>query len=339
MSVRKWRWRIFADPSPDEIRCMSPWLAVIVALALGGAATAYLWNVRRRQDAAAAGIAALSAMRWREFSHFVLDAMRHRGYDVLTPDDEAERGQQSEFLLAGQGKRWLLSCKHGSAYRLSPQAVAELAGNLRFQGASGGFLVTPGHIEADSRKPAREANIELIDGSALWPEVAPLLPHSLTEEVQQAADAHAKRQITFSWLAAVAVGVVLALTGLGREPAGPEPVVQATVASARPAVAKPAPVQAEPATTSASTLEPDVAAEDLQRKEVAETLSSLPGIERAIWSTRSTLVVHLVDGNADRLTEICAALERYEALRTSRVQLQPPDGSEARVRFIQCRTY
>ena len=72
---------------------------------------------------------------------------------------------------------------------------------------------------------------------------------------------------------------------------------------------------------------------------MAETLSSLPGIERALWLTRSTLVVHLVDGTADRLTEICAALERYEGLRTSRVQLQPPEGSEARVRFIQCRTY
>lgn len=323
---------------------MSPWLAVIVALALGSAATAYLWNVRRRQDAAAAGIAALSAMRWREFSHFVLDAMRHRGYDVLTPDDEAERGQQSEFLLSGHGKRWLLSCKHGSAYRLSPQAVAELAGNLRFQGATGGFLVTPGHIEADARKPARNANIELIDGDGLWPEVAPLLPHSLTEEVQRGADANAKRQITFAWLAALAVGLILALTGLGRDAGEPVAATSIVAAPSTPppavaATADPAAVATSPAGADASVTEPDEAAEDLQRKEVAETLSSLPGIERALWLTRSTLVVHLVDGTADRLTEICAALERYEGLRTSRVQLQPPEGSEARVRFIQCRTY
>lgn len=320
---------------------MSLWLAVIVALALGGAATAYLWNVRRRQEAAAAGIAALSAMRWREFSHFVLDAMRHRGYDVLTPDDEAERGQQSEFLLSGHGKRWLLSCKHGSAYRLSPQAVAELAGNLRFQGAAGGFLVTPGQVEAEARRPAREANIELIDGSGLWPEVAPLLPHSLTEEVQRGADANAKRQITFSWIAALALGVVLALTGLGRDAV--EPVAATPIAAAPSAPTPPAAVgTASPSTTPAADTPatgPDEAAEDLQRKEVAETLSSLPGIERALWLTRSTLVVHLVDGEADRLTEICAALERYEGLRTSRVQLQPPEDSEARVRFIQCRTY
>lgn len=319
---------------------MSLWLAVIVALALGGAATAYLWNVRRRQDAAAAGINALSAMRWREFSHFVLDAMRHRGYDVLTPDDEAERGQQSEFLLTGHGKRWLLSCKHGSAYRLSQQAVAELAANLRFQGATGGFLVTPGHIEADARKSAREANIELIDGDKLWPEVAPLLPPSLTEEVQQGADANAKRQITFSWLAALALGVVLALTGLGRDAPAPAPVPMANIAATPPAQSAASDsTPAGPVAAGGSPPASDEAAEDLQRKEVTDTLSSLPGIERALWLTRSTLVVHLVDGEADRLTEICAALERYEALRTARVQLQPPEGSQARVRFIQCRTY
>jgi len=321
---------------------MSPWLAVIVALALGGAATAYLWNVRRRQDAAAAGISALSAMRWREFSHFVLDAMRHRGYDVLTPDDEAERGQQSEFLLSGHGKRWLLSCKHGSAYRLSRQAVAELAANLRFQGVTGGFLVTPGHIEADARKSAREANIELIDGDSLWPEVAPLLPPSLTEEVQRGADSNARRQITFSWLAALAVGVVLALTGLGRDlppPATARRTVAAVTAPSQPVVANPNAASIPPASPGTPASEADVAAEDLQRKEVVDTLSSLPGIERALWLTRSTLVVYLVDGETDRLTEVCAALDRYEALRTSRVQLQPPQDSEARVRFIQCRTY
>lgn len=324
---------------------MSPWLAVIVALALGGAATAYLWNVRRRQEAAAAGIAALSAMRWREFSHFVLDAMRHRGFDVLTPDDEAERGQQSEFLLSGHGQRWLLSCKHGSAYRLSSQAVAELAGNLRFQGATGGFLVTPGHIEADARKSARDANIELIDGNSLWPEVAPLLPPSLTDEVQRGADENAKRQITFSWLAALALGLILALTGLGRDARQPVPAtsITATPAPAMPPAAQPAAAMPDPATDApaagASPEAADEAAEDLQRKEVADTLSSVAGIDRAFWLTRSTLVVHLVDGEADRLTEICAALERYDALRTARVQLQPPEGSESRVRFVQCRTY
>jgi hypothetical protein len=318
---------------------MSLWLAVIAALALGGAATAYLWNIRRRQDATAAGIAALSAMRWREFSHFVLDAMRHRGFDVLTPQDEAERGQQAEFLLSGHGRRWLLGCKHGSAYRLSPQAVAEFAANMRFQGAAGGFLVTPGHVESDARRPAREANIELIDGDALWPEVAPLLPPSLTDDVQRMADAQAKRHITYSWLAAFAVAVVLGVFALTGEP---PPVEAAPVVVSRPspeAAPQAAPMPAPASTASLAPSAEDEAAEDRQRKEVAGILASLPGIESAVWSTRSTLLVNLVDGRSDRLNEICAALERYEALRTARVQLQPPAGSDVRVRFVQCRTF
>src|SRR5687768_12987053 len=99
-------------------------VALIVAAVLGAIATAYFGTIRRRQDEAETGIRALAAMRWREFSHFVLDAMRHRGYDVLTADDEAERGQQTEFLLSTGGQRSLLSCKHGSAYRLAAPAVS-----------------------------------------------------------------------------------------------------------------------------------------------------------------------------------------------------------------------
>lgn len=312
-------------------------LALVVVLALGAAATFYLWNVRRHQDAAAAGIRALSAMRWREFSQFVLDAMRHRGYDVLTPNDEAERGQQTEFMLSKNGQRSLLSCKHGSAYRLAAPAVSELAENLRFQGATSGLLVTPGQIEPAARAPAREAGIELIDGAALWPEVAPLLPHSLTEDVSHLADMRAKRQIGFAWFGALAVGAVAAMLGAGGNAVRQPPQVVVTQpAAVAPAPVAPAPVAPVPVPPSVmATLEE----EDAQRQEVIRTVSSLPGIDRALWSTRSTLLVHLADEGRDRLTEICAILVRYDGLRTSRVQLQPPQGSTEHVRFRQCRTY
>jgi len=306
-------------------------LALVAMLGVGAAASFYLWTVRRHQDAAAAGIRALSAMRWREFSQFVLDAMRHRGYDVLTTHDETERGQQTEFLLSKDGQRSLLSCKHGSAYRLAAPAVSELAENLRFQSATSGLLVTPGQIEPAARAPAREAGIELIDGAKLWPEIAPLLPHSLTEEVTHLADMRAKRQIGFAWLGALAVGAVVAMLGAGGAPAPPPPVA----VKQRPAATAPAPVAPAPAPVVMTTLEE----EDAQRQEVIRTISSLPGIDRALWSTRSTLLVHLADDGRDRLTEICAILVRYDGLRTSRVQLQPPPGSTERVRFRQCRTY
>ena len=104
-----------------------------------------------------------------------------------------------------------------------------------------------------------------------------------------------------------------------------------------PAAITPAPVVPAPAT---ATSEQDaLKLEDAQRQAAAQMISTLPGIERALWSTRSTLLVHLVAGAPDRLTEICAVLVRYDNLRTSRVQLQPPAGSTERVRFRQCRTF
>ena len=98
-------------------------VALIVAAVLGAIATAYFGTIRRRQDEAETGIRALAAMRWREFSHFVLDAMRHRGYDILTADDEAERGQQTEFLLGRNGERAMLSTGVGEIAAGSALAI------------------------------------------------------------------------------------------------------------------------------------------------------------------------------------------------------------------------
>ena len=55
--------------------------------------------------------------------------------------------------------------------------------------------------------------------------------------------------------------------------------------------------------------------------------------------TDSTLLVDLRSDADDRLADICGILEEYEALRTSRLQLQPPPGSSDPVRFRQCRVF
>lgn len=312
-------------------------LALLMTLLIGGGATWYFSNVRRRQDEAAAGVRALSAMRWREFSHFVLDAMRHRGYDVLTRNDESERGQQTEFLLARNGQRWLLSCKHGSAYRISAPAVAELAASIKFQGARGGILVTPGRIEPDARPPASAAAIELVDGARLWPELAPLLPPSLVEDVRHEAGELVRRQVSLSWLAAVVGGLALGLLlgGLLPDPApatDPPPPLPMAKTPAAPTARLSPPVPADVAPM------PDEADEEAQRSEIARRVARIPGVAHVLWSTRSTLLVEVDETSSERFGEICAVLVRYEFLRTTRIQLQPPAGSEQRVRFRQCRT-
>jgi hypothetical protein len=86
--------------------------------------------------------------------------------------------------------------------------------------------------------------------------------------------------------------------------------------------------------------DPSSAADDeAARAEVARVVGALPGVERASWPTRSTLLVNLAPGDDDRVPGICAVLEQYPNLRTSRLQLQPPEDSGAPPRFRQCTMY
>jgi restriction system protein len=312
-------------------------LAFLVMVLVGGAGSAWLWLVRRRQEEAEAGVRALAGMRWREFSHFVVDAMRHRGYDVDVNAEALERGQQSDFILQRDGKRWLLSCKHGSAYRIGAPAVKELEEALNFNGAAGGLLVTTGQVQADARAAASRARIELLGGTALWNEIAPLLPESLRDQMSSAAEHRAKRQVGLAWAVALVAGLAVGFFAGGDDPsaATPAPTPVTSPAPARP-VPRPAPGP-EATADAPAPLDP-AEQEELDRVTVADRVSSLPGVDNAVWSTRSTLLVFLADDEVDRLPQVCTVLEHYENLRTSRIQLQPPPGSTRPVRFRQCWT-
>lgn len=310
-------------------------LALLVVVVVGGAGSAWLWLVKRRQDEAEAGVRALAGMRWREFSHFVVDAMRHRGYDVDVNAEALERGQQSDFILQRDGKRWLLSCKHGSAYRIGAAAVKELEDALHFNGAAGGLLVTTGQVQSDARAAAARARIELLGGTALWKEIAPLLPESLRDQLSSAAEQRAKRQVGLAWAGALVAGLAVGFFAGGGDMPEPAPAPVASPVPARPA---PQPVPAPAATADTPAPLDPAAQEELDRITVVDRVSNLPGVDNAVWSTRSTLLVFLSDDEVDRLPQVCSVLEHYEALRTSRIQLQPPPGSTRPVRFRQCWT-
>src|SRR3546814_1133621 len=61
-------------------------------------------------------------------------------------------------------------------------------------------------------------------------------------------------------------------------------------------------------------------------------------VDRAVWSTQSTLQVFLLDGRGNAFDHICPLVVRYDALASSRIQLTPPPGSELPTRFRQCRS-
>jgi hypothetical protein len=79
--------------------------------------------------------------------------------------------------------------------------------------------------------------------------------------------------------------------------------------------------------------------EDEEREAIVREITQLPGVDRALWTTRSTLQVFLNDPAIASDSAICAVMKRYELLRASRLQLQSPAGSERPVRFMQCAVY
>jgi hypothetical protein len=314
---------------------MSIWLiGLAVTLVSGIAATLYFWLVRRPHDEMSYGLHALSGLRWREFSKLVLAAMAERGLAEVGSEQQESREPQSTFLLARGDERWLLSCKHGSAYRIAAAPVQELAASIRLGAAQGGILATEGKVEKEGRDAAQGTSIELLDGPRLWPEVRHLIEPSLLEQITHHASSRAKRHAGISWLGAVTLGALAMAGWSGMHSATGDD----TATTQAPAVVRPAAPAAAAPVPQERFKEPTEAELEAQMASVLKALSKTPGITRGVWQTRLTLSIDRVASEKDVWPWICLELERYPALRASRVQLNPPPGSSEPVRWRQCKT-
>lgn len=314
---------------------MPAWLfGLAIALFTGTAATAYLWLIRRRDDETAAGLLTLAGMRWRDFSKLVLDAMEQRGLHKIATDKEDPQEQSDSFILGRDHERWLLACKHGSAYRIGSAAVDELGTEIRLLGAKGGILVTEGLLDKGGRDKADRHGIEVLDGSRLWPEVRPLIDPVLGKRLAAAASARAYRHIGIAWLGAITLGAA-SLAAMSSHHAEPASTQAATPVAHAPASAAP---PAEATTAPTVTREPTEAELEQQRVAVARALGYAKGLSQGVWITRSTLSVDRSIPEAEAWPLICREVEIYPYLRTVRVQLNPPPGSQEQVRWRQCKT-
>ncbi|HVR80843.1 MAG TPA: restriction endonuclease [Luteimonas sp.] len=310
------------------------WLIPIVAtLLLGAAATFYLRRIRLPREETEAGIAALAGMRWRDYIHLVLSALNLRGYGRVFQADATS--DESDYLLERNGQSWLLSSKHGTAYVLGSTAIAEFASAIRMRGAAGGLLVTSGHFAPEAKPLAAAQRIELLDGPALWPELRPLLPEEQRAVVSAPAQARARRHVLLVWGGALVIGALLFVFG----PHGESEPAMADAATPAPRAATMPPPQPQVAVAAGTPMPNDPAQLEQRRNDAAHAISTLPMVDRALWSTQSTLLVYLLDAQADPLHDICPLLERYDELGASRIQLQPPPNSALPVRFVQCRAF
>ena len=205
------------------------------------------------------------------------------------------------------------------------------------------IVVTPGRFDEEAVRIARQQDIELIDGPSLWPEVRPYVaaPKDAPPPPPPRAMNDSKKRLIAWGSAACAAAIMWFVVGGGTAEETPEPAIAAQPVIATPSPAGQAQAQTAPPqeVTPPSDIPTNQSELDQRRREAANVISTLFGVQRALWSTQSTLLVHLSAEEADPINEICPLLERYPELAASRIQLQPPSGSSKPVRFKQCRTY
>ncbi|MBY6281072.1 restriction endonuclease [Stenotrophomonas maltophilia] len=332
---------------------MLPWiLALLSALLSCFLAVIYLWWVKRRQKEMQLGLQALAGMHWREFSVLVKRMLREqRGLRELIDPAEEAREPSSDFMLSDGPNHWLVSCKHGLAYRIGTAAVNELGAAARLAGAKGGVLLTEGRIERDGRSAAEKQAVEVLDGPRLWPLLQPYLPGDIEARVRASARHEALRRIAIAALGSATLGLLvgLGLQGLRVEEAAPvaaAPVV--ATPSATPATV-PAPNEAAPvaaaeaavasATDPRSNPNPDAATLERFQADLARALAGKPGIASGVWLTRQTLAINRTGELEKVWPQVCEEVLHYPALRNVRIQLNARPGVDEPVRWRQCATY
>ncbi|HHA2789185.1 TPA: restriction endonuclease [Stenotrophomonas maltophilia] len=336
---------------------MLPWiLALLSALLTCSLAVVYLWWIKRRQKEMQLGLQALAGMHWREFSVLVKRMLREqRGLRELNDPAEESREPSSDFLLSDGPNQWLVSCKHGLAYRIGTAAVNELGAAARLAGAKGGVLLTEGRMERDGRSAAEKQAVEVLDGPRLWPLLQPYLPAEIETRVRASARHEALRRIAIAALGAVTLGLLvgLSLQGLHVQdtapvaevadtPAPVAPMVEAAPEPApAPATTPPAaaPAPAAPSADARSNPNPDAATLERFQADLSRALAGKPGIASGVWLTRQTLAINRT-GELDAVwPQVCEEVLHYPALRNVRIQLNARPGVNEPVRWRQCATY
>jgi HJR/Mrr/RecB family endonuclease len=323
---------------------MMPTLIALIVFALSGLGlTAWLRRNQAAQSAPASterSADQLSKLRWRDFAKLVLQAMQARGYRVAAEEGLPADGiptDGSDILLERDGIRTLLSCKYGSASVVGAQALLGLAKSATLRGAGDVVVVTPGRFDGEAARIARQQDIELIDGQSLWPEVRPYVSSETAPAETTSPTAAAPKMLGLAWGAAAVIGGLAWMLAQGMQSASED--VTSQIDAPAQTIAHTARPMPQPTPAPASVVPADPSALEARRREAANAITTLFGVDRALWSTQSTLLVYLSSEDIDPTTDLCPLLERYPELAASRVQLQPPAGSRKPVRFKQCRTY
>jgi restriction system protein len=299
---------------------------LLIAIGLGlicyGAGYWWFGIMKRREAEVVCGINALAAMKWRECVGLVIHFLEKEGYrEEISSRQPGDGG--TEFLLKKHNETTLLSYKHGTAYNIGEANVRDFASSVQVIGAQKGILVTLGSIDAMAKNLTSKFDIELMNGKDLWPRIESYIPTQTREKIAAEATTKTQKELRISGIASgvlafISFFVFGGLSGLGSSP-DDTVAIQTTQQQTASAVH----------TKSATEIE-------LEKISAA----TIPSISTAVWSTPSTLLISLNELPADDKTlvnQVCNILIQKEELRFTRIQLDPPPGSKAQVRFRQCQ--
>ena len=131
---------------------------------LRGIAGAILWLMLRDEPGRAQSDAGreIRSMKWANVQLLLAEAFRLQGFLV-----KEIGGESADMVLLREESRYLVDCRHWSAWEVGANAPGQLYGAMGRLEARGGFVVTAGKFTPDALEFARGLNVELIAGSEL----------------------------------------------------------------------------------------------------------------------------------------------------------------------------
>ncbi|MEZ5465496.1 MAG: restriction endonuclease [Lysobacteraceae bacterium] len=339
-------------------------LAIAVAAAVAGFLITGTQNglFARAKVELSVALEQMRSVKWQEFASFVVALLEKRGL-VVDQAANSPDGNGADILMKRGNARYIVHCKHGSAYRLDDAGLENIVRQVQHEAVSGAILVNAGTTNPGIHERAASRGVDVLEGEELWQQMEPGLPFDLVERIHEETTV----RIAGKRKAALAAAGLFALIGgmagvLLTGPVRDEPV---TLTTSTPSTTEAPPVQrtpapppaAEPATPGAtgtgnprqagatsdevpaSMPDPNLSEADLadRREQAEKAVIALTGVRNANWSTRSTMVVVLspvdasisADSDDDPLAATvqaaCAELVRYEELRYTRLQISHAD--------------
>jgi len=327
---------------------LSSIFAIALAIALVVGARFWFNRIQKAKEITAIGVEVLAARSWREALALMVKALEVDGMVAGTELADVNGATSGERLLRRGNRSVLLVYKHGTTYRIGQAAVRDVELRREKAGIDEAILATLGQVDEEARAASKTMGLELLDGPGAWLKIENLLEDRVRADVAREAEEKVRGPRTMATLGAMFLGAVIVFFGSqAGERLGTTGGMSGTSTStaspqtnaAAPAAKAPAPAPAPALEANAPAVEVPAISEDaaaaVRRAALAQAVMDVPGVDRASWSTATTLVISL----SRRVTPetatdaICAMAQLYPEVHESRLQF---DLVGAETRWRRC---